>query len=97
MDNLILTQIPLEELLALVKQAVREEISASTGKPGEANKTASPPITQAELCEFLGITPQTAIRYRQKGKIPFMTIGSAVRFDKDEVIAALKKKIIPKI
>jgi len=88
-NTLILTQIPLDELLAQVKQAVREELDA-LGSPGNTCDN-TPPITQKELSAFLGITEQTVIRWKQKGKIPFFNIGSAIRFDLKEVLAALKK------
>lgn len=93
MDNLILSQIPLSELITLVKIALREELQATNAKgtPKEATEGA-PPITQRELCKYLGITEPTALRWRKKGKIPCMTIGSAVRFDLNDVLEALKKK-----
>jgi excisionase family DNA binding protein len=50
------------------------------------------PITTRELCEYLGITEPTVIRWRKKGKIPFLQIGSAIRFDKQAVVKALEKK-----
>ena len=47
-------------------------------------------VTGEELCKKLGITIQTLIRWRKKGKVPFMQIGSAVRYDLIAVIAALE-------
>ena len=90
MDNLILSQMPLSELIACVRLAVREELALST-TPNEAVDTA-PPITTKELCKYLNITEPTVIRYRQKGIIPFFQIGSAVRFNLKEVESALNNK-----
>ncbi len=47
-------------------------------------------IDTKELCKRLGITEPTVIRWRQKGKIPYLQIGSAVRFDFRAVIKALE-------
>ena len=61
--------------------------SKETPQPGKNEK----PITQTELCEFLSITPQTVIRWKKKGKIPFFRIGTAIRFNLDEVLKSLGK------
>lgn len=90
MDNLILSQIPVEDLLALIKQAVREELALGFPQPSVLPSNDKP-ITQAELCKFLGVTEPTILRWRKKGKIPFFRIGSAVRFNLHEVIKALEK------
>ena len=90
MDNIILSQIPVDDLMLLIKQAVREEIS--TGKNEEPSFEDEKPITTKELCEYLGITEPTVLRWRKKGEIPFFCIGSAVRFRKSEVIKALEKR-----
>jgi len=50
-----------------------------------------PPITTKKLCKHLGVTEPTILRWRKKGKIPFFLIGTAVRFNLQEVITALKK------
>lgn len=88
MDNIILSQIPVDDLLSLVKQAVREEINGNIST--EKKSVNEPPVTTKQLCKYLGISEPTAIRWRQKGKIPFFQIGSAVRYDKNEVMEALR-------
>lgn len=87
-NNVILSQIPLEEFLNMVKQAVHQEMANSTGS--EKKNICEPPVTTKQLCEYLNITEPTVIRWRQKGKIPFFQIGSAVRYDKNEVMEALR-------
>lgn len=53
--------------------------------------TAAPIIVKGdELKEQLGVTIQTIIRWRNKGKIPFMQIGSSIRYDLNAVIKALE-------
>lgn len=43
-----------------------------------------------ELCARLDITEPTVIRWRKKGKIPFLLIGSSVRYNYRAVIKALE-------
>lgn len=90
MDNLILSPIPLSELLDQVRKAVREEMAANSppGTPAAPGK----PVTTQQLCEFLGVTEPTILRWRKQKKIPFFTIGTAVRFDLDKVIKALENE-----
>lgn len=59
---------------------------------GEQTRTKESPISVKELCVFLGVTEPTIIRWRRKGKIPFMQIGKRVLYDKNKVVEALEKK-----
>ena len=83
MQNLVLIQV--DEL----RQLIREELAVSTPILDQP-KPSSKPINQRELCTFLGLSEPTIIRYRHKGKIPFMQIGSAIRYDVNSVIEALE-------
>jgi excisionase family DNA binding protein len=47
-------------------------------------------LTGEELCKKLGVTIQTLIRWRHKGKIPFMRIGSSIRYDFIKVLEAIE-------
>ncbi len=47
-------------------------------------------MTGEELCEKLDVTIQTLIRWRQKGKIPFLQIGSSIRYDFNKVLEAIE-------
>lgn len=47
-------------------------------------------MTGEQLCEKLDITIQTLIRWRHKGKIPYLQIGSSVRYDFNKVLNALE-------
>ena len=47
-------------------------------------------IDTKELCIRLNITEPTVIRWRKKGKIPFLQIGSAIRFNYYNVLGALE-------
>jgi excisionase family DNA binding protein len=85
MDNLVL--IKTDDL----RQLIREELNSLVSKK-ETEKSVLPPISTKQLCDFLGVTEPTIIRWRKKGKIPFMQIGSAVRFSLPAVISALEVK-----
>lgn len=50
------------------------------------------PIDTKELCKRLAVTEPTIIRWRKKGKIPYMTIGSSIRYDWMAVLTALQAK-----
>ena len=57
----------------------------------ESNQAPQPEImTGEELCKKLGVTIQTLIRWRHKGKIPFMRIGSSIRYDFIKVLEAIE-------
>lgn len=83
-------QFPIEELVQRLREVVKEEIAAN-GSLTSNNGNSEPPITTKQLCEFLSITEPTCIRWRQKGKIPFFEIGAAIRYNKNEVMDALRK------
>ena len=50
------------------------------------------PVSQQEICNFLNITEPTLIRWKRKGVVPFLQIGSRVLFQKSKVILALENK-----
>ena len=57
----------------------------------ESNQTPQPEImTGEELCKKLDVTIQTLIRWRHKGKIPYLQIGSSIRYDFNKVLDALE-------
>lgn len=89
MDKIIFTQLTAEEITALIKEAVREELAS---QPTQTAKDGAPPLTQHELCAVLGVTPQTIIRLKKKNKIPWLQIGTAPRYILNDVIEALKNK-----
>jgi excisionase family DNA binding protein len=47
-------------------------------------------MTGEELCKKLDVTIQTLIRWRHKGKIPYLQIGSSIRYDFNKVIKAIE-------
>jgi len=47
-------------------------------------------MTGEELCKKLDVTIQTLIRWRHKGKLPYLQIGSSIRYDFNKVLDALE-------
>lgn len=83
MQNLIL--IPVEDL----RQIIREELI--NNKPDKIEpKVSVKPISQKELCSFLGLSEPTVIRWRSKGRIPYIQIGPSIRYNLDDVIKSLE-------
>jgi excisionase family DNA binding protein len=79
-----------QELQAIIDTAVQSAfLKIETPNLSDATEK---PITVRELCQFLGVTEPTVIRWRKKGKIPFIQIGSRILFQKSKVIAELEKQ-----
>jgi excisionase family DNA binding protein len=87
MDKQIFTSVPFEDLIEAMRKVVKEELAAT---PQTTRESLEKPITGKELCSFLGISGPTLIRWRNKGKIPFLEIGGALRYDKNKVHLALE-------
>jgi excisionase family DNA binding protein len=83
MDNLVIVKS--EDLRKLIREELLKLPTQS-----ETYKASFPPLTTKQLCEFLGISEPTVIRWRKKGKIPFFQIGSSLRYDKEAVLKALE-------
>ena len=45
-----------------------------------------------QLMEKLGVTRPTLSKWRKEGRIPFIQVGSVVRYDLDKVLEALENK-----
>lgn len=61
-----------------------------------ANRIEPKIVTTKELCEYLRVNETTIIRWKQKGKIPYFNIGTAVRFNLNLVLAALEAASMPR-
>ncbi len=44
-------------------------------------------LTLEELKEFLGVNHQTIYNFRKSRGLPYIKIGSTVRYDRDDVVA----------
>jgi hypothetical protein len=81
MDN------PFEEILSELKAIKLLISSLRIAQPREIEI-----IDRAELRKRLEITEPTVIRWQRRGDIPFMLIGTCVRYNWPEVVKALEKR-----
>jgi excisionase family DNA binding protein len=88
-ENVFLTSLTTPEVRQLFRQELETYFENKNQNNSESSKNEQP-ITTKQLCEFLGITEPTVIRWRKKGKIPFLQIGSSIRFKLSSVIASLE-------
>jgi excisionase family DNA binding protein len=87
MNDIVLVPISMDNFLIALRSVIKEEISSlSLSENVHDNK----PVNGAEICKFLNITETTLIRWRSKGKIPFMQFGRNYRYDKNAVSKAIE-------
>ena len=90
MENVFLTSLTTPE----IKELFRQELQAFFEKSSFTEHSiagSEQPVNTKDLCYFLNITEPTLIRWRKKGKIPFMKIGSRILYQKSEVLDALNE------
>lgn len=87
MENLIFTQIPLEDLKSAISDAVRTEVEKHLHKPEPPTEY----ITRQKTAEILGISLPTLNLWSKTGLIPSYRIASRVRYKKEEVLNSLNK------
>jgi excisionase family DNA binding protein len=86
----IFLEIPLDELLNRFEKIIDSKVNTALGM-GSQESLSNEPVTSKELAKFLKVTEQTISTYRKKGQIPFIEIGSAIRFNLNSVVKALEK------
>ncbi|MBC7616635.1 MAG: helix-turn-helix domain-containing protein [Pedobacter sp.] len=76
-----------DEMQSAFNQMFTEAVKSLPAK----EVTQAPHIVNGNtLTSELGVTIQTIIRWRNKNKIPFLKIGSSIRYDLNAVIKALE-------
>lgn len=86
MEQITLTTFTKEEIRYLIQEEVAATLKLQTPeRPIEI-------VNQKELCIRFDLSEPTVIRWRDKGLIPFMRVGSAVRYDVNLVAKALEFK-----
>lgn len=88
MENLILTNIPLAELISVITETVKSEFSKQTQTIAQIEIEY---ITRKEAAKLLGISLPTLNSYSKQGIVPAYRIGSGVRYKKEEVLRSLSK------
>lgn len=87
-EPIVLSPIPLPELLGEITKAVRSELDART-------PTATPPaeelLTRDQAAQLLGITLPTLRDYTRRGYVTGYRIGTRVRYKRNEVLDSLQR------
>jgi excisionase family DNA binding protein len=80
-----------EDLQAVIDSAVSKAFEQITKQP-QVSQEITEVIDSKELCKLLDITEPTLKRWRDKGKLPFLQLGSRIRYSKAAVLRALENK-----
>lgn len=90
MSQVILSQIPIEDLQGMIEGAVQRTMDQWLNKESQQTK-GDELVTRQEAANLLGISLPTLHHYSKHGVIPTYRIGSRVRFKKTELMDCLKK------
>lgn len=88
MENVFLTSLTTPEVRQIFRDELVKFFPDATQNPTQ--NFAPEIITGEDLAKKLGVTIQTLIRWRQKGKIPFLQIGNSIRYDLYKVLESLE-------
>jgi|SRR5690606_36342542 len=88
----ILITLSQDELCNIIQDSVKNVIVNSTCYKQHENTLQSEIIDTKELIARLRLSEPTIIRYRKKGIIPYLQIGSAIRYEYQKVLEALEKR-----
>jgi len=89
MDKVILSPIPMDELLQQLREIVREEIAAAKLSQ-QPNDTKVSYLSRKELAEKYHITLPTLSSWTKLGKVKAYRIGRRVLYKEQEVDQSLK-------
>ena len=89
MQNLIFSQIPIDDLKIIFSDIIKNEIqklSISTPPPPETEF-----ITRLETAQILGVSLPTLNEWTKQGIIPGYRIASRIRYKRAEIVEAVTK------
>ncbi|WP_158093858.1 helix-turn-helix domain-containing protein [Algoriphagus ratkowskyi] len=92
MDKPIVVITP-DQIALLISESVTKAISIAFAgiSQSRAGKQAEI-IDTNEICQRLNLSEPTIVRWRDKGKIPCLRIGTNIRYDWGKVLEAIEKK-----
>lgn len=90
MQNVIFSQVPIEDLQGMIEGAVQRTMDQWLNKESQQTK-GDELVTRQEAANLLGISLPTLHHYSKHGVVPAYRIGSRVRFKKTELLDCLKK------
>lgn len=89
MSQLILTQLPIEDLQGMIEGAVQRTLDQWLNK--ESQPKGDELITRRRAANLLGISLPTLHDYTKRGLIPAYRIGTRVRYKQGEILDCLRK------
>jgi excisionase family DNA binding protein len=89
MQNLIFSQIPIDEFRALISDTVRAEMQKNC--ISEPKPETELLITRLETAKILGVSLVTLNEWTKQGIIPGYRISSRVRYKKAEILNAVSQ------
>ena len=88
MEKTVLISMPIEDLQTVIIECVNTCLKYNK-QPLTADEQ---PVSSKELCSYLNISEPTLIRWRKRGRIPFLQVGSRKLYQKSAVISAIQAK-----
>ena len=90
MQNVILSQVPIEDLQGMIECAVQRTMDKLLNKESQQQQ-GDQLVTRQEAANLLGISLPTLNHYSKHGVVPAYRIGSRVRYKKCELMDCLTK------
>jgi excisionase family DNA binding protein len=81
MNEMIFLSLSRQELMDLIKAAIKEELN---------QKKEKELLSFKEMCKFLGCSVSGLNKWKSENKIPYKKLGKRVFFSRSEVVEALK-------
>lgn len=89
MEEVVFVQIKLSDLQDMIKKAVDDGIRDSFEKFQNPDPIL---IDTDELCARFGITPVTLQKWRDRKEIPYIQLGSVIRYDYHKILKVKETK-----
>jgi len=88
MQNLIFSQIPIEEFRTLISDTVRAEMQKNSISDPQPTTEL---LTRLETAKILGVSLPTLNEWTKTGVIPGYRIASRIRYKRAEILNAVKQ------
>ena len=86
-NEMVLTQVPLSDLLERIRELIREEIQEAAA----SNSNEPGYLTKSQVAELLGVRLLTITTWVKQGRLKAYRVGRRVYFKQQDVEQALKK------
>lgn len=96
MQQSTIVTISYDEMENLLISTLKSVLDARSQELPSAKDIPAQIVNGKKLADILGVSMPTIINWRKRGKIPFLSIGEAIRYDLNKVLKALEDRIIQK-